>query len=517
MVADDLFFRIIAAAKENLIREAQRSAYIRADSPVRARFAQGLDNRLLQVNVPAGNGERQSALKGHRRRQHHIQIVMGPAVQIEVSGNRKLHLLKGLLVFLGLRPHHRILAHHEGRADIPIPDILRELVELDFIDELGPDGEILPVHADFIQFALGIGQRIPTKGAIHIQARSIGYAASTCHIQATAQWDERANCAANAHAVDMMGESSPELIGDGAAGVKQHVNGCLDGLLRNAADFGSLSHGVLGAAGLILLKAMGVVFHKLMVIGATFNIGVAKAQSQSRVRARADLQVDISQPGHGWGDPGIHHDHFCASILGGLQLLKGIGGGPGRIGAPVDKNLCFSRGGGASGGQHAGAIVQAGCHARARRAGGAFSAVVGRAEVERQALQHRPRLLGVASGEHDLVSAVFFLDAVEFFGNGGQRLIPGDALPAGVFTAFGVCALHGIQQAVWVIKILNGSAALGADVDVRVAFPALKADNLIVLDNGLDAALGAMVAHNTMAVFYFLRGILIRPGNGFRE
>src|SRR5690606_2625593 len=72
-----------------------------------------------------------------------------------------------------------------------------------------------------------------------------------------------------------------------------------------------------------------------------------------------------------------------------------------------------------------------------------------------------------------------------------QRLVPADALPAGVGIAFGPCALAGVEQALLVVDQLGRRAALGADgLARRMQRIGLEGHEAAVLDNGGGATAG---------------------------
>ena len=90
----------------------------------------------------------------------------------------------------------------------------------------------------------------------------------------------------------------------------------------------------------------------------------------------------------------------------------------------------------------------------------------------------------------DGLAAVLVRDLPQVVHDGVERLVPGDAHPAGLL-ALGVRALHGVVQTIGVVGRLDGRLRLGAAVahGLPRALVALDANGAAVLDDDLDAAL----------------------------
>ena len=86
-----------------------------------------------------------------------------------------------------------------------------------------------------------------------------------------------------------------------------------------------------------------------------------------------------------------------------------------------------------------------------------------------------------ALGEDDGLGAVLLLHVHELLGDEVVRLIPGDALPLVLAAVLGI-ALHGIQQAVLVVRDLGNVQAAHAQAAERAEFGRWKTSCALVVE-----------------------------------
>ena len=438
---------------------------------------------------------------------------MGPLVVVEVGSHAELHVLEGFLILLGLRPHHGVLAEHDGSLDRAGFHILRQAVELHgaLLVGVGPDREVRTVHAQVVELRQQVGAAGEVEGHLPLveAQRFVRNGAAARDVDAAGQRQQQGDGAVVVDAVGVVRERRSALVHDRAGAFSQQLHSSLELVHRDLADLSGLFERELLDVLLVLLKAMAPLLDKLLVVVAGLDDRIAEAQRQRAVGARTDLQVHVSDALRGRGQTRIDDDELAAAFLVGEQALPAGRAGPRRVVAPDDAAAGLAGDGVGTGGkglrgEPLRAVDQLLRQLSRLVAGGGLGAHVRGAEGEGQALHGRAGLLRVAGGEEDLLGAVLFLDAVELLGDGSQRLIPGDLLP-NARLALRVGALHRVEQAGRIIHFLNGRNALGADVDVRVVVAALDTDNLVVLDDALHAAARAMVALHAVGILDLFR------------
>ncbi len=142
-------------------------------------------------------------------------------------------------------------------------------------------------------------------------------------------------------------------------------------------------------------------------------------------------------------------------------------------------------------------------HRGRREAGARLGAEVGRAVLQRQALDERAQLLGIADVEDGRLGAALGLDALEVGDDLVERLLPRDRRE--LAGAAGPDAPQRREQPVLVVDVLAGRGALGAEraAAVRVLARALDLDDAAVAHGEVEAALGSGVADGADRLAHF--------------
>ena len=249
-------------------------------------------------------------------------------------------------------------------------------------------------------------------------------------------------------------------------------------------------------------RRVGPLLGEQVVVQIVVDQHVQPAHGHGTVGAGTQVQPDVgllAQIGHAR----VHHDvrvgllgdvdHGTARVIVVRKLRTGA---PGRIHLRATDRLhprCLHHGV-QRGGEEARALAHLPRDAHVRAADQL---------AERAIREHAPDTAGARHAE-DGLSAIAVHRLLQLLGDGAHRLVPADAHPTGIVLAAGVRALHGMVQAVGVIRRLQRRLALAAMVahGLERALVAFRTDGATVLDDDPHAAfhLAAAAAAGTHAL-----------------
>ena len=219
-----------------------------------------------------------------------------------------------------------------------------------------------------------------------------------------------------------------------------------------------------------LVEAGGVFLNKIMVIQVFLDDDVHHAHGQRRVRGRAQLQPQVRLVGQ-LAAAGVDHDQFCAVSqgMGQVDALVLVRVGNQVVAAPGDHAFRFVV-----------VVAERDIHAHHLADGDAWQVAhvprrqhVGRAVQVGDPVHETVEIAPGAMAEHHRFSAGFPFYLVQFVGDDGQGLVPGQPPPL-AFAPF-PDSLHGVEQAVRVflefqvaVRFLAGIALADRMVPIRL-------------------------------------------------
>ena len=212
------------------------------------------------------------------------------------------------------------------------------------------------------------------------------------------------------------------------------------------------------------------------------------AERQGAVRAGLELQVHV-RPRRELRAARVDDHELDAAVERVHQVPGRRGVGVERVGAPDERAASVPQ----VRARHL-PVQQPERHHRGREAGARLGAEVGRAVLQREALDERAHLLGVAAVEDGRLGSALGLDALEVGGDLLERLVPRDRLELAGAARSG--APERRQQPVLVVHVLARRGALGAQraAVVRVLARALDLDDAAVAHREVETALRRGVA-----------------------